>query len=278
MNGFSPPFRFLVLLLLSGGVLLGTNARAQQVRSIHKTIDLQPDGKVQVSATAGSVRVTTWERPAVEMNLRIEDTNAAQVEETRVVVEEDGSHVKIRTDNADPDGPGLLDLIGLGSAEGPTTNYTLRVPKTASLKISTKGAGVEVAGLRGDVTVEGTSGPVQVRDIEGRVVAATFSGPVRAEDVRGELIVATFSGNLQVRALSLPTKSHIGSFSGDAEVVLPADAAFDLRTEISWGGEVTSDFAMPDSSAREDGTIPVGGGGPQIVFESFSGNLTLRAE
>jgi hypothetical protein len=41
---------------------------------------------------------------------------------------------------------------------------------------------------------------------------------------------------------------------------------------------VTSDFAMPDSAAQEDGSIPIGGGGPMIAFESFSGDLTLRAE
>lgn len=278
MIGFSSPLRFLGLLLVSGSVLLGVDAQAQQVRNIQQTIDLKPDGKVQVSATAGSVRVTTWDRPAVEMNLRIEGRNATQVEKTRVMVEEDGGNVKIRTDNADPDGPGLLDLIGLGSAEGPTTNYTLRIPKTASLRVSTTSAEVEVTGLSGDVTVEGNSAPVRVRDIDGRVIAATFSGPLRAENVRGELILATFSGNLHLRLASLPAKSQIGSFSGNAEVILPADAAFDLRTDVSWGGAVTSDFAMPDSLAKEDGTIPVGGGGPQIAFESFSGDLTLRSE
>lgn len=278
MTCFSPLFRFLSLLLLAGATIAGPDARAQHVRTVSRTIDLQPDGKVELSAVAGSVRVATWDRPGVEMSLRMDGNSAAQVDDIRVQVEGDDSHVKIRTNNADPDGVGFLDLIGLGSTEGPTTNYTLRVPTTASLRVTTKSGAVEVVGLEGDVTVEGMSASVHVRDIGGRVISGTFSGPLRAENVRGELIFGTFSGDLFLRAASLPAKSQIGSFSGNAEVVLPADAAFNLRTDVSWGGKVTSDFAMPDSSAEGSGPIPIGGGGPTIAFESFSGDLTLRAE
>jgi hypothetical protein len=277
MNVFSISLRVLSVVMLSGLLVAGT-AQAQHTRSVERTIDLQPDGKVELSAVAGSVRVTTWDRPAVEMALQIDGKTAAAVDDIDVQVEGDESHLKIRTSNADSDGMGLLDLLGLGASGGPATNYTLQVPKTATLRISTKSGTVDVTGVEGDVIVEGMSASVHVRDIGGRVIAGTFSGPLRAENVRGELIFGTFSGDLSLRATSLPAKSQIGSFSGNAEVVLPADAAFNLKTESSWGGTVTSDFAMPDSAAQEDGSIPIGGGGPMIAFESFSGDLTLRAE
>lgn len=278
MNVLSITLRAFGVIVLSGLLVAGVGAQAQHTRSVEQTINLQPDGKVELSVVAGSVRVTTWDRPAVEMALQIDGETATQVDNIRVQVEGDDSHVKIRTSNADSDGVGVLDLIGLGASEGPATNYTLRVPRNASLKVSTKSAGVEVTGLDGDVIVEGMSASVHVRDIGGRVVAGTFSGPLRAENVQGELIFGTFSGDLSLRSTTLPTKSQIGSFSGNAEVVLPSDAAFNLKTESSWGGTVTSDFAMPDSAVQDDGTVPIGGGGPTIAFESFSGDLTLRAE
>lgn len=269
--------RILSLLVLTGLLGAGPVAHAQHTRTVRDTIGLRPDGKVKVSAAAGSVHVAAWDRSAIEMTLRLEDNDAARVEDTRIHVEGDSNKVSIRTDNADPDGPGLWDLIGLGSAEGPETNYTLRVPATASIRVSVQSASVDVEGLNGDVTVEGASSSVRVRDLSGRVIAGTLSGSVHAEDVRGELIFGTFSGDLFLRTSSLRAKSQIGSFSGDAEVVLPADAAFNLKTDISWGG-VTSDFAIPDSSTQEDGSVPIGGGGPTLTFESFSGSLTLRAE
>lgn len=270
--------RTLSLAVLVAVVVSGTKTRAQHTRTVQRTIDLRPDGKVHLSAAVGSVRVETWDRPAVEMRLQIEGDTPKQVETSRVLVEGDSSQVAIRTDNADPDGPGFLDLIGLSSTEGPATYYALRVPTTASVQVSTQNAAVNVGGLEGDVTVEGSASAVRVRNVDGRVIVGTLSGPVRLENVRGEVICGTYSGDLFLRTSSLPKKSQIGSFSGNAEIVLPADAAFDLRTAITWGGSVTSDFAMPDSSTQDDGLIPIGGGGPMVAFESFSGSLTLRAE
>jgi hypothetical protein len=268
----------LSLVLLAGLFVAAPDAHAQHTRTVRDTIALRPNGKVTVSAAAGSVRVATWDRPAIEMTLRLEDDDAARVADTRVHVEGDSSQVSIRTDNADPDGPGFWSLIGLGSAEGPATYYTLRVPTTASVRVSAQSATIDVEGLEGNVTVEGASSPIRVRNVGGRVVAGTVSGSLHAENVQGELIFGTFSGDLQFRAPRLPTKSVVGSFSGDAEVVLPADAAFNLKTDITWGGGVASDFSMPDSSRQDDGSIPIGGGGPTLTFESFSGSLTLRAE
>jgi hypothetical protein len=270
--------RLFPLVLLVGIFVAGLDAHAQHTRTVRDTIGLRPDGKVKVSAAAGSVRVATWDRPTVGMTLRIEGDDAAQVQDTRVLVEGDSSTVSIRTDNADPGGPGFWDLIGLGSAEGPATYYRLNMPATASLRVSTKSTSVSVEGLTGDVTVEGTASSIHVRNLTGRVVVGTLSGPLHAENVQGEVIFGTLSGNFHLRSTSLPTKTQIGSFSGDAEVVLPADAAFDLKTEITWGGGVTSDFAMPDSTAQGDGPVSIGGGGPTVTFESFSGSLTLRAE
>jgi DUF4097 and DUF4098 domain-containing protein YvlB len=274
----APVARVLGLLLLCGGILASIDARAQHARTVNRTIEVRPDGRVELSARAGSVRVTTWDRPAVDVALQIDGGSAARVADVRIQVERDAGHVKIRTNKDDPDGPGLLDLIGVGSADGPSMNDTLRIPKTASLRVATTSAAVDVSGVEGNVTVEGLSAPIRVRDIGGRVVAGTFSGSLRAEAVRGELVFGTFSGGVHLQTASLPAKSQIGSFSGSAKVLLPADAAFNLRAETSWGGTVASDFALPDSAEGADGEVAVGGGGPTITFESFNGDLTLRAE
>jgi hypothetical protein len=278
MTPVSTHLHLLRLAVFLGLFATAADVQAQHTRTVRDTMALRLDGEVKVSAAAGSVRVATWDRSAVGMSLRIEGDDATQVQDARVLVEGDSSQVSIRTGNADPDGPGFWDLVGLESTEGPATYYRLHVPATASLRVSTKSASVDVDGLTGDVTVEGTASPIHVRNLTGRVVAGTLSGPLRAENIEGELVFGTLSGNLYLQSTSLPTKSQIGSFSGDAEVVLPADAAFDLKTDITWGGGVTSDFAMPDSTAQGEGPIPIGGGGPMIEFESFSGSLTLQAK
>lgn len=269
--------RFLLAIaLLIGGCLLGVEAQAQSARTVTRTVHLNADGEVAVNVVAGHVRVRTWDSTAVDVRARIEGSGDSQGN-ARVRVEGGPREVKIKTEGADAGDGGLLALLGFGEAEGPETHYTLRVPATASLSVTTDRAPVEIHGLKGGVSIEGSSSPIQLRDVGGDVKVATFSGSLDADGLQSDLMFATFSGNATVRREAVGGM-QLATFSGDAEITLPADAAFDLRTDVSWGGSVTSDFAVPDSSEEGEGPLPIGGGGPTVAFESFSGSLTLRAE
>jgi len=268
--------RVLCVSAVLGGALLVGEVQAQHARSVTQTVEIDPDGAVEVVTTTGRIQVSAWDRSAVQIEARIEGGDSSRVHDLEVQIEGDGRHVSVTTENADPDGPGLLDLIGFGSSDDPEAHVVLRMPATASLTVTTEEAGVEVQGLDADVTVEASSSPVSLSDLAGQVIVGTFSGAIRAENVRGELTAGTFSGNLHLRMPSSPPTSQIGSVSGDAEIVLPTGAAFDLSTDITWGEEITSDFELPTGAS--DGPISVGGGGSQITYESFTGTLTLRAE
>jgi len=238
---------------------------------------MDPDGEVVLSVTAGRVQVSTWERAAVGVTARLTSTAEAEGRIGPVQVEGGSDTVTIKRAGEEVEG-GFWSLLGLGEAEGPETHYTLRVPRTARLSISTKRAPVDVRGLAGELTIEATSSPIRLHDTAGDVTVATFSGSLEADSLRGDLLFATFSGDATVRRRVLDGDNQLASFSGSAEVTLPADAAFDLRTDITWGGEVTSDFVSPDSLGQGEGPVLVSGGGPTVSFESFSGSLTLRAE
>jgi hypothetical protein len=200
------------------------------------------------------------------------------VEGARLAVEGGPNQVTIGAENTGAESGGVLALMGLAESSGPNLHYTIRMPATADLSVTSESAPVEVRDLTGTVTVEGTSAPIRLHNVAGGATIATFSGSLDADSLRGDLIFATFSGDATVRRRALGGSNQIATFSGSADVTLPADAAFDLRTDITWGGSVTSDFAVPDSLAPDDGPLPVGGGGPTLAFESFSGSLTLRAE
>jgi hypothetical protein len=277
MISASSRYRAFVLFLLGGLVSFGLRVQAQPSRTITKEADLDPDGEVELSLQAGHVQVTTWDQSTVRATVRVTGGNEKTIEEASVRMEGDSRRVTIKTDVGSGEGSGLLVLLGLGGPSGPATHYTLQVPATARLSISTESAPVEVRGLKNNLNVEGASGLVRLRDVEGSANVATFSGSLDADSVRGAINFATFSGNATVRSSRLVDALRLASFSGDAEVILPADAAFDLRTDTGWGGDVTSDFAQPDSTSEGEGAISIGGGGPTIAFESFSGSLRLRA-
>jgi DUF4097 and DUF4098 domain-containing protein YvlB len=264
-------------LVLIGGLLAVSPSAAQHERTVTRTVDVNAKGKVEVNAVAGRVRVTTWDRPAVEMTVRIEGASREAVETMEIQVEGDSHRVSITAAGQEAGDGSLLSMIGLGGGpSGPRTEYTLKMPATASLEVVTQAADVEVTGLQGSLTVEGSSSSVRLRDLEGAVTVATFSGGLDARNLGGRLVFATFSGDANVRLPEGAAETVLATFSGDATLTLPADAGFDLRTDFTWGGGVTSDFEIPSASGDEP--APVGGGGPKVVFESFSGDLRLRAE
>lgn len=263
---------FLCTLILSG-----MEGQAQPSRTITETVDLAPEGEVELNVAAGSVRVATWDRSAVEMHVRIEGETEEQVDNTHVQLEESESQVTIDTEGDGTGDIGFFTLLGFGESNGPETNYTLRVPATASLSITSESAPVEVQGLEGDITVEGASSPVRLDDVAGDVRVATFSGSLEANRVQGRVTFATFSGDARAQIESVAGKSQFASFSGDTHLTLPPDAAFDLRTDVSWGGDVRAEFEGAGAVEDEE-TVSVGGGGPTIAFESVSGELVLDSE
>lgn len=250
---------------------------AQPAHTLEETVEFESEGEVELIAERGTLQIEAWDRSAVEVAVEVGEWASGQEREDPVEIEKEGRKLVVQTAGADPDGAGFWDLIGLGGdPDAPRTHYTLRVPPTVSLSVTTQRGSVEVDGIDGESTIEGYSASVTVRDA-GDVTIATFSGDLHAENVRGPLTFATFSGDASVEGEAPVAEHTIASFSGDAEIVFPADAAFDLRTDVSWGG-VSSDFVLPDSIAQTDGPVSVGGGGPSVIFESVGGRLTLRAQ
>lgn len=258
------------LPILSGG------AFAQHTRTITRTVDLDPEGEVEVLTRTGGIEVSAWDRASAELEVRVEGEEADPVQNLGIEIDDGQDQLTIATENADSDGPGFWDLIGFGSTDGPATYVSLQIPSTATLSVTTKDATVEVTGLKTEVSVQGTASSVKLRNLEGEIQVGTSSGSITGENLQGQFRAGTFSGTVQLRASTAPPETQIGSFSGDAEIILPADAGFDLVADVSWGGEIVSDFDLPDGYTETP--VSVGGGGPQITFGSFSGDLTLRAE
>jgi len=260
------------LAVLAVLVVVGMTARAQSSPPFTRTAEVEPGDEVEVITEHESIHVTSWDRSTVEM--RIEGKGPGQDAGAPVEIQKNRSGIRIRASQADPEGAGFWNLLGFGG-DGSDVRYVLRVPSTAPLSVTTQGGHVVVRGVEAEVVVESYSGPMTLQNVTGEVTAASFSGPLHAENVRGPLTFATFSGDATIRGTGLREEHEIASFSGDAKVVLPPEAAFDLDTDVGWSDGVTSGFDLPE---EKDGPISVGGGGAEIAFESFSGDLRLRAK
>lgn len=90
---------FAVALFLAAAV-----PAAAQSREFAQTVDLDPGGALRISGNKGSMQVTSWDQPRVEIRARIErpgdvdaDYAARAVEATRIDVVGDGRSLTVRS-------------------------------------------------------------------------------------------------------------------------------------------------------------------------------------
>ncbi len=154
---------------------------------------------------------------------------------------------------------------------------TVRVPRRTSVHAGTINAGeVLVRGVTGDHELENVNGGITVEDVSGSVVASTTNGQ----------IAVSFVQPARDKPMSF------SSFNGDVEVTFPADFGAALRIKVAQG-EILSDFEVtldpqPTTLTRKEGSRGTrfelenevrgvfGGGGPEIRFETFNGDVRIR--
>lgn len=159
-----------------------------------------------------------------------------------------------------------------------TVDLTISVPTRTSLSLKTINDG--------NIVVTGVDGELDIDDINGNVTLNRISGSVVAHALNGKVLVSF------VRADSKPMA--FSSMNGDIDVTFPPDlkALLSMRTD---NGEVFSDFDVQLQATapqqvedgrnqggkyrvRVDKTVrgTVNGGGPEIQFKNFNGNIYIR--
>jgi hypothetical protein len=156
------------------------------------------------------------------------------------------------------------------------------------------------SGLRGDTTVDVTSGQVTLMGLRGRTVAKVVSGPVEALGVAGDLTMDTVSGEL-ILADSAPDRVRANTISGAITCDLDNPRGSEIRlTAISGSitvrvredsdltvhlhttsGRITSGFPQVGTSSGygpvKDSHGVLGAGEGKLWASATSGSIALLA-
>ena len=244
--------RCLVFITTAAGIL-----SAAESKDIHRTFPLDSHGHVTIDNYKGSIHVSTWDRNEVDVAVRIEEDGdffAQNVKRADVHFDASAIDVRITSNN-----PWSFVLDGVS----PLYHYTIRMPRTASLRIKDYKSDTEVSDLAGDFDVNTYKGTVQLRNHSGGLRANTYKGDIRAD----------------FAAVTVPVR--IDTYKGDIELRMPREARFDLNTDLGRRrGDPDSDFARyVRTSNLRDRThrSQVNGGGPEVRVRSYKGEFRLRA-
>ncbi len=161
-------------------------------------------------------------------------------------------------------------------------DLAIQVPVGSTVRLSTVNDGdIEVENIDGEVEVSNTNGEIRVKNVRGPVSANTVNGDVTVV-FRGAMVAAPMA---------------FSTLNGDVDVTFPADLKATVRLQ-SDNGEIYSDFDVDVTTEtlrgkeeskgkeKEKGRFHVivsremigriNGGGPEILFKTFNGDVLLR--
>jgi len=225
--------------------------------SIESQIDLNELNATEISVSAAVAEIFITAHDAEELDIRIEMYN-----DVKYSVSTSGSRVIIDNDNR------LASRVGRSS----TDKLFINVPRSynGNLTVRLAAGRADISGVSGDnIKIEMAAGDFTLADIEYNVLRLEMAaGSLKGRNISAERLdlnasagVIDLAGDLGVTdsafaAASLtldynavPSSINLESAVGSANIFLPSDAEFNLRT-LAVMGRVTNDFTTRVDSAN----------------------------
>ena len=170
--------------------------------------------------------------------------------------------------------------VRVRSSHSGTTDFEIELPKNFSLKISTTNRGeIYVENVNGAMDVSNTNGPITLKDISGSVSADALNKDIKVSFIK----------------VTPDTPMAFSSLNGDIDITFPKDFKADVKIK-SDRGEVYTDFDLEEKPSktqvtkgkRSDGRTyqvsvekwiigSINGGGAEILFKNFNGDVIIRS-
>jgi hypothetical protein len=274
------------LLAVCALVAAAAAPAAAQDREFSQTVGLDSGGSLRVTGSKGSMRITGWDRPEVEIRARIavperEDGDYARraVEATRIDVTSGAGSVTVATNYDDvPRRDGARSWRGWGDRTLPDVHYEIRAPRRIDLAIDSDRGPAAVSGFEGRLDLVVDRGELHLADISGELRLEIDRGDEsRIDGFRGSLAVEADRTNLEIDARAIERDSRIEIDRGDVDLRVPQNQGLTVHTDISRRGDFYTDFPIEWSTSdprRSEGRI--NGGGTALTVESDRARIELR--
>jgi hypothetical protein len=262
-------------------------------KPVEERRSVDPNGSVEIVNVSGSIELSAWDRPEIEVTGTVGD-GADHIDLSTT-----GSRTSIHV--AQRSGVGW----GGGSGE---THLKIRVPAKSAVSATVISASLKVSGVQGDVSLRTVNGDIS-GDVGGNLRANTVNGTIRMaargarmiemKTINGDLQLTGGSGDIEVTTVSGNAKVELGtvtrvrfkSISGDvtASLALAPDAQLDAESvsgtlRFDFPTAPTADFDIQTFSGRIEncfGPPPSEshyGPGSRLMFKTGDGHAHVRVE
>lgn len=164
-------------------LVLPAIAHAQDGRTkLDTTFAFDKTGAVELDVTAGSIHITTWDKPSVHVVVGV--TGGGEFDF-------DGNHSRL-----------TLSGYARHNAKQWGVQCTLMVPTGARLRLSTVAAPISVTGVSGSISASSVSGLIDLADVSGNIDIDNVSGKIHVAGAPGEVHVSGVSSDIVIEGAS----------------------------------------------------------------------------
>jgi DUF4097 and DUF4098 domain-containing protein YvlB len=262
------PIILAAVLVLNVGCVFGAfqDSTYRFKEEFTKTYPLAPDGTFRLENTNGIVRVTTWEKPEVEIKAVKSASRESDLEKLEIKISADPQAVSI--DTIYPRRPFLRAKV----------TYDIRVPEGIKLdRVRTTNGNIELTGRYSDVKAGTTNGDVRLDSVVGALDLSTTNGSIKAQDVLGRVKADTTNGGITLGIREIKEAIDASTTNGSITLKIQGDLNADLSARTT-NGRVNTDFPITvqgniGSKRRIEGRI--GSGGPAIALHTTNGSIHI---
>ena len=199
----------------------------------------------------GRVAVTSWDRDAAEIVARKVGPSSTALDDIRVEVNRSSRGIQVRTRY-----PKKHRMWGQRYG---SVHYSIRLPESADLRIST------------------VHGPVEVAEISGALEAQTVNGSLRLTGHRGSVNAKTVNGQIECELENFGEgESHsLRTVNGRVQLTLGPDARGQVDARAINGRVIMelADLEHLDAPTRRRKRVRVGDGGGECRVRTVNGTI-----
>lgn len=199
----------------------------------------------------GHVAVASWDREEAEIVARKVGPSSTALEDVRVEVNRSSRGLQVRTRFPKK---GRMWGQRYGSV-----HYSIRLPQSADLRISTVHGPVEVAGISGKVEAQTVNGSLRLTGHRGSVNAKTVNGPIECE----------------LDSFGQGENHSLRTVNGRVQLTLGPEASGQVDARAI-NGRVIMELADPehlDTPTRRRKKVQIGDGGGECRVRTVNGTI-----
>jgi DUF4097 and DUF4098 domain-containing protein YvlB len=253
-------FGLLAASLVSSGCTIDVQGQGPGQRVVireQRQIPVAGKPEVAIQTFDGSVRLRSWDRDEIQLDIERRASTRADAEAIVVEVTETDSQIRI-----EPRWPERRHGLLLFGGSSSSVSMTVSLPRHLNVDARTGDGAIDASDLAGRIELRTGDGSIRMQRIDGDITVSTGDGAVTARDLSGTVVVNTGDGSVNINGRFNALRAH----TGDGAIAIDARAG--SRVEREWtltagDGSLTvrvpPDFNADVDARTGDGAIDTSG-------------------